>query len=179
MAAPGKQPVAGAISPAAEQMMRETSPFENSDCSSLYCLPETTQQYQICSKGMFKSSAIQSWADNWQILKDKHIKFFASPHTNIPSKCTTALKRENWVHRGYHREESHSPLDFLKDLLENTGLNADKITIWKISSARLGQNFRFHENCQFFLLLLSDVCDSSLTFLPPCNSNGTLFLLRK
>lgn len=64
MAAPGKQPVAGAISPAAEQMMRETSPFENSDCSSLYRLPETTQQYQICSKGMFKSSAIQSWADN-------------------------------------------------------------------------------------------------------------------
>jgi len=59
MAAPRKQPVAGAMSPVAEQMTREMSLFENSDCNILYCLSETTQQYQICSKGMFKSSDIQ------------------------------------------------------------------------------------------------------------------------
>lgn len=59
MAAPGKQPVAGAISPVTEQMTRETSLFENTDCSILYCLPETTQQYQAHSKGMFKSSDMQ------------------------------------------------------------------------------------------------------------------------
>lgn len=177
---PGKQPEVAAVSPAAEPLTRETWLSENSDCSILCCLPETTQQYQICSKGMLKSSGSQQCTDHWPILKDKHTEFFASPHTNTPSKRTTALKHENQVHRGHHSEESHSPSDFLEHLVENTALNIDKRTARKITSARPGQNFVFHESSPFFLSLLSDTCDSSLLdILPPCNSSCNLHLLIK
>lgn len=170
-AASRKQPKAGAISPVAEEMTREMSLFKNSECSILYCLSETTQKYQICSRRMFKSCDIQLHTDHWQILKDKHVKFFTSPHTAIPSNCTTALKCENQVHRGYHSEESHCPSEFLKDLVGNTGLNVDKM-FWKITSARLGQNFRFHENYQLFLSLWSDV-----TALSPWHSFFYIILI--